>query len=229
MKWPKRSNAKTKQLPTIYKTIKVDINQIEIDLITTAASKLAAGKVGIFPTRCLYGLGTNAFDPLAIEQIFTIKRRPSHKPLLVLISHMDQLDDLVASISSIVYELMRRCWPGKVTFLLKARPDLPAGIIGPDNKIGIRLTENPVTTALVTLAKVPIIGTSANFSGQPGYDRIDQMDQAILSAADIVIDAGVLKGGIGSSIVDATLPIPKMLRHGTLNQNDLEKVWSELQ
>lgn len=216
-------------MPTISKSIKVDANQIEIDPIAKVAHELAKGKVGIFPTRCLYGLGTNAFNDSALERIFAIKRRTPDKPLLVLISHMDQLDDLATGISPTARELMRRFWPGKVTFLLKARSGLPPGIVGPDNKIGVRLAGNPVAAALATLAKVPITGTSANFSGHLGYDRIDQMDQAILSAVDIVIDAGVLKGGIGSSIVDATLPIPKMLRHGTLSQNYLEKVMTELQ
>jgi L-threonylcarbamoyladenylate synthase len=216
-------------LPTTSKSIEVDANQIEIDLIAEVAHELAKGKVCIFPTRCLYGLGTNAFNDSALERIFAIKRRTPNKPLLVLISHMDQLDDLATGISPTIRELMRRFWPGKVTFLLKARSGLPPGIVGPDNKIGVRLAGNPVAAALATLTKVPITGTSANFSGHLGYDRIDQMDQAILSAVDIVIDAGVLKGGIGSSIVDATLPIPKMLRHGTLSRNNLEKVMTELQ
>jgi len=216
-------------LPTISKSIKVDASQIEIDSIAAAAHELAKGKIGIFPTRCLYGLGTNAFNDLALERIFAIKQRRPDKPLLVLISHMDQLDDLAVRISPIAHELMRRFWPGKVTFLLKARAGLPSGIVGPGNKIGVRLAGNPVAAALATLTKVPITGTSANFSGHFGYDRIDQMDQAIISAVDIIIDAGVLKGGIGSSVVDTTLPIPKMLRHGTLSQNNLEKVMTELQ
>jgi L-threonylcarbamoyladenylate synthase len=215
-------------LPTISKSIKINANQPEADLITKVADELAKGKVGIFPTRCLYGLGTNAFDQPSIERIFTIKKRPFNKPLLVLISDLEQLDDLVVNISPIALELMRCFWPGQVTFLLKARSGLPNGIVGPDHKIGVRLAGSSIAVALVTQAGVPIIGTSANLSGQPGCYRIDQMNPTILKVVDLIIDAGTLTGGLGSSVVDATRPIPYMLREGLLSQIKLNKVLANL-
>ena len=215
-------------MPPISKFIKINANQPEADLITTIAKELAKGKVGIFPTHCLYGLGTNAFDQRSIERIFTIKKRPFDKPLLVLISHVEQLDDLTVNIPPIAHELMRFFWPGQVTFLLKARSGLPKGIVGPDHKIGVRLAGSSIAAGLVTQAGVPIIGTSANLSGQPGCYRIDQMAKATLTAVDVIIDAGTLKGGIGSSVVDATRPIPCMLREGLLSQTKLKKSLAKL-
>jgi L-threonylcarbamoyladenylate synthase len=215
-------------LPTISKSITINANQPEADLITKAADELAKGKVGIFPTHCLYGIGTNAFDQLSIERIFAIKKRPFDKPLLVLISHLAQLNDLTVNIPPIAHELMRLFWPGQVTFLLKARSGLPKGIVGPDHKIGVRLAGSSIAAALVTQAGMPIIGTSANLSGQPGCYRLDQMEKAILTAVDVIIDAGTLAGGIGSSVVDATRPIPCMLRKGSLSEKKFKKALAKL-
>ena len=123
---------------------------------------------------------------------------------------------------------MRCFWPGRVTFLLNARSGLPKGIVGPNHKIGVRLAGSSIAAALVTQAGVPIIGTSANLSGQPGCYRIDQMNQTILTAVDLIIDAGTLKGGIGSSVVDATRPTPYMLREGLLSRIKLKKALAKL-
>lgn len=215
-------------MPIITRSIKINKNHLKTDFIAAVANELAKGKVGIFPTRCLYGIGTNAFDQPSIERIFAIKQRPLDKPLLVLISHVEQLDDLAVNISPIAHELMRCFWPGQVTFLLKARSGLPKGIVGPDHKIGVRLAGSSIAAALVIQAGVPIIGTSANLSGQPGCHRIDQMDKIILAAVDLIIDGGTLKEGIGSSVVDATRPIPYMLREGSLSQIKLQKALAKL-
>ena len=170
-----------------------------------AANELAKGKVGIFPTHCLYGLGTNAFDQPSIERIFAIKKRPFDKPLLVLISHLEQLDDLAVNISPVAHELMRCFWPGRVTFLLNARSGLPKGIVGPNHKIGVRLAGSSIAAALVTQAGVPIIGTSANLSGQPGCYRIecggrDPTDS--LYATRGITESDKIKKSIGKAVTN---------------------------
>lgn len=216
-------------MPTTAKLIRVDALRPAEALIAAAADQLIDGKVGILPTRCLYGLGTNALNPTAIERIFSIKQRALQKPLPILIARVEQLELLATDISPLAHGLMQRFWPGKVTFLLKARPGLPPGLVGPENKVGIRLAAHPVAAALAARAGVPLTGTSANISNQPGCYRIDQMDETVTAAVDLIIDAGPLMGGIGSSIVDATLPTPRMLRCGAVSEEKFKKAVAELQ
>ncbi|MGD9211140.1 MAG: L-threonylcarbamoyladenylate synthase [Desulfobacteraceae bacterium] len=215
-------------MPTTAEIINLDTTRPAFDKISNVAQILAQGKIGIIPTRCLYGLATNAFNTKAVNRIFTIKGRAFQKPLLVLISHPDQVKDLAIDISPLAEKLMQRFWPGRVTFLLRAQKNLPKGLVGEGNKVGIRLVGHPVTKAVVTHAGVPLTGTSANLSGRPGCYRIDQMNHAVLTAVDLVIDSGPLLGGKGSSVVDITLPIPQMLREGTLGAEEFNKVLAEL-
>ncbi len=211
------------------KYIKIDPDLPTGQPLAEAAQQLTRGKVAILPTRCLYGLATNALDPVAVNRIFNIKKRTMQKPLLVLISHLSQALELTTATSQLALKLMQHFWPGKVTFLLNARKGLPAGLVGTGNKVGIRLAAHPVAAALVSGAGVPLTGTSANISGIAGCYRIDQMQPEIMAAVDLVIDAGPLLGGVGSSVVDATLPIPKMLRQGALKVEEFNRVLLEMQ
>jgi len=75
---------------------------------------------------------------------------------------------------------------------------------------------HPVAAALVRAVDGPVTGTSANLAGEPSCMRIQDMDPAIIRAADLVLDAGPLKGGIGSTIVDVTGQSPVLLREGAV-------------
>lgn len=216
-------------MQTIAKRIVFDPDGVAQDKLTEAAQQLAEGKIGILPTRCLYGLGTHALNPVAVERIFTIKGRAARKPLLVLISDMAQVQSLAINISPLARKLMHHFWPGKVTFLLNARKGLPSGLVGRDDKVGIRLVGHPVAAALVASARVPLTGTSANMSNAPGCSQVGQIPAAITTAVDLIIDAGPLLGGVGSSVVDATLAIPQMRRQGALKIEEFEKALAELQ
>jgi L-threonylcarbamoyladenylate synthase len=199
------------------------------EIIAKAAQRLAAGQIGVYPTRCLYGLGTNALDTAAVERIFRIKGRPREKALLVLIADMAAVERLARKVPPLAVRLMQHFWPGRVTFLFEARSGLPPGLTGPQAKIGIRLAGHPVAAALTAAAGVPLTGTSANLSGQPGCRRIDQIDPAILYSVNLVLDAGILAGGVGSSVVDATFQPPVLLREGAVSRREFETALATLQ
>jgi L-threonylcarbamoyladenylate synthase len=198
------------------------------DLIERSAQRLVDGQIGVYPTHCLYGLGTHALDEAAVRRIFQIKGRPRDKPLLVLIADTGQVDRLARTIPPLAGRLMQIFWPGRITFLFEARRGLPFGLTGPQGKIGIRLAGHPVAAALCTAAGVPLTGTSANLSGHPGCRRISELDASILGSANFVLDAGRLAGGLGSSVVDVTVFPPVMRREGIIGRNEFEAVLTGL-
>ena len=85
---------------------------------------------------------------------------------------------------------MDRFWPGNVTFVLSAAKDLPAGLLSPSGKIGVRLAGHPVAAALAQAVNGPITGTSANLAGRDGCSNIADLEPAVLAAVDLVLDAG---------------------------------------
>jgi L-threonylcarbamoyladenylate synthase len=209
-------------LSAIAKIIPVDARRPEPGPILQAARTIARGGVVVCPTRGLYGLAADAFNPDAVRRIYRIKGRPEDKPLLVLISDLDNLQALVQSTSRMARHLMTCFWPGKVTFVMPARADLPAELTAGSGKIGVRQTAHPVADALVRAAKRPLTGTSANLSGADGCARIADIDTAVMDAVDLVLDCGTLAGGSGSTVVDVCDPVPTLLRQGAVTRRQIQ-------
>lgn len=198
------------------KRLRIDSRQPESQTLQQAAAVLARGGLVVFPTRCIYGLGADAFDRTAVSRIFAVKGRPGAKPLLVLISERSAAAALVKEIPPSAERLMERFWPGRVTLVLEAAADVIPELTGGSGKIGIRLPGHPVASALVRVFGRAVTGTSANLSGQGGCSRIAELDPRLRRQVDLVLDAGVLAGGIGSTVVDLTESPPIVLREGVV-------------
>ena len=191
------------------------------DLIDTAVRILERGGVIAFPTGSLYGLGADAQNAGAVDRVFAIKIRASDKPLLILVPDRKVVFDLAAEVPPAAKRLMDRFWPGQVTIVFKALPGLPANLTAGTGRIGIRLPGHPVARALVSAFGRPITGTSANLSGQRGCHHIDEMDTLLIEQLDLVLDAGQLKGGIGSTVVDITGNEPIVIREGIVSKQTI--------
>ena len=192
------------------------------EFILQAAEIVKSGGVVVFPTRCLYGLGADAINQKAVERVFAIKRRSEQNPILVLIDHPGQLAKLVKRIPEAATRLMERFWPGRITLVLEARDRLPANLTARTGKIGVRMPGHAVVLALVRAVPGPITGTSANISGRPGCHRIDDLDAQIAGQSDLILDAGILKGGIGSTVVDVTDERLKIIREGEISAEEIK-------
>ena len=201
----------------IGKTHRINSSHIDPALIAKAAQVIRRGGVVCFPTRCLYGLAADAFDRNAVERVFEIKKRSQAKPLLVLIPGRDVLPTIAEEVSPAAVRIMDKFWPGKVSLVFKAQKRIPDNLTAMTAKIGIRLPAHPVAAALVEKVGRPITGTSANLSGQPGCSGIEHLAPEILEGVDMVLDAGSLKGGIGSTLVDVAQNPPMVLREGEVS------------
>ena len=200
---------------------KIDPHHPEPELIKEAAGVIKQGGVIVFPTRCLYGLGADAMNPDAVERIIEIKQRPADNAILVLIHSKKQLEMLVEKIPPAANAIMEAFWPGRVTLVFDARDTLPGLLTAQTGKIGVRLAWHPVAAAMLRQVKDPVTGTSANLSGRPGCNRLPDMGRQIAGQVDLVLDAGTLQGGIGSTVVDVTREPPRILREGQVTADQI--------
>ena len=196
----------------------------EPEFIQSAGTVIKEGGIIVFPTRCLYGLGADAFKADAVDRVFKIKQRPTQKPILILIEQRVQLERLVSHPSSAAFCIMDYFWPGKVTLVFKAGDAVPRHLTAGTGKIGIRLTGHPVAAALIRSLGRPITGTSANLSGESGCRRLGDLKPQLTRQLDAALDAGPLKGGTGSTVVDVTGDIPRILREGEISATELMAV-----
>lgn len=204
--------------------VSIDPVTPEPDPIAKAGKILQKNGIVIFPAKCLYGIAANALDETAIKKVFHLKQRPWNNPVLVLIPDQKMLPDLVTSIPRQARKLMDAFWPGNITLVFKAKKHISKLLTAGTRKIGIRIPSHPVAKALVEQVNFPITGTSANLSGQNGCNNIDQLSSEFIDQADLVLDAGNLKGGLGSTIVDVTASPVIIIREGEVKTSQITKI-----
>jgi len=193
-------------------------------VIAAAVEVLKAGGLLAFPTTGLYGLGADALNSAAVERIYRIKHRDSSKPILVLVKDATELGKIAAKVPEAAKRMMAAFWPGSLTIILQARSELPVVLTGGTGKIGIRVPKHPVARALVSALDGLLTGTSANLSGKEGCSSAADLDPGLVNQLDLVLDAGPLKGGFGSTVVDAAQDPPLVLREGAVSKERLASV-----
>ena len=205
------------------KIIRLDPGKPDSESIIRAGDIIRDGGTVILPTRCLYGIAAMALNEKAVENVFRIKQRPMNNPILVLIPDESLLKELVKSVPEPAKKLMKIFWPGSLTLVFEARDETPKLLTAGTGKLGIRVPSHPVAKALVDFLEFPITGTSANISARSGCDRVSRLDPSIIDKTDLILDAGVLKGGVGSTIVDVTVFPVRIIREGEVSKAQIRK------
>lgn len=188
-----------------------------------AAEVINSGGMVAFPTESFYGLAVSVKDEKAIQRLFDVKKRRSDQPILMLVPSVERLNQIVVHIPKIARLLMSRFWPGGLTLIFEAKPDLPQGLTAGTGKIGVRLSSHPIARALAEAVGMPITGTSANISGEPACSSAKEVHHSLGEKVDLILDGGKTAGGKGSTILDVTVDPPQILREGMVGREQLEK------
>ncbi len=189
--------------------------------IARASRIILQGGIVAFPTETFYGLGADAGDVVALQKVFQIKGREENKPLLLLVAGRTWVQDLVKKISPAAEALIERFWPGPLTLVFEASAHLPPILTANTGKVGLRVSSHPVTQALVQAVGRAITGTSANLSGQASPSLAAQVSQALGKKVDAILDGGKTAGGLGSTVLDVSAVLPKIIRQGAISQEEL--------
>ena len=189
-------------------------------LIVKCARVIHNGGTVVFPTETVYGLGADAFNPEACKKIFIAKNRPADNPLIIHISNMDMLDE-VAYIDKNLKEKMKHVWPSPVTLLLKKKGIVPDIVSAGLDTVCIRFPDNPIALELIEESG-PIAAPSANISTRPSIVDSETAIRELNGLVDIIIDAGRVKYGVESTIIDCTVQPYRLLRAGAFTIEDIE-------
>jgi L-threonylcarbamoyladenylate synthase len=187
---------------------------------------ILSGGIVAFPTESFYGLAVNASDEDAISRLFKIKKRRDNRPVLVLIPSLEYLEGYVEDVPEIAIKLIERFWPGGLTLLFKAKPEIFPLLTAGTGKIGVRISSHPVAAALARFFGSPITGTSANISGRPECVTAKEVYSSLGRGVDLILDGGRTAGGKGSTILDVTVNPPEILREGIVSRGQLEEIIS---
>lgn len=187
-----------------------------------AASILRGGRLAVLPTDTVYGIGVIAADPIAVSQVLAAKGRGRQMPPPVLVPSVEAIDELAINVPQAAYRLAKDYWPGALTLILQARPDLGWDLGDTNGTIAVRMPDHPATLQLLR-ATGPLAVTSANTTGNPPALTCQEAYDYFGERVDLYIDGGSVRGGIASTILHFGMEIPQVIRLGALSIDELRE------
>ena len=172
----------------IIKTNEIDEEEI--------LNEITVGKIFVYPTDTIYGLGCDAENRDAVEKIKQIKQRDRNKPLSVIAPSTKWIEK-----NLIINTDLNKYFPGPYTIVLKKKnPDFLKHVSNTDS-IGIRIPDTEFTK-IIQNSGTPFITTSVNLSGESAIESVREIPKEIEDKIDIIIDAGRLTGRPSTLIID---------------------------
>lgn len=204
------------------------LEEVQLFLEKAVEVVLSGGLLG-FPTNSVYGIGGDPLNLNLIERCYNIKFRDRDKGFLLLISDIEEALK-VAEFNDTAKKLADSFWPGQLTLILnKKEPNvIPPEVSAFKNTIGVRVPENEIILTILKILKSKghfggIIGTSANYSGEPPSISGDEVVKKFLMAIDYIIDGGKSESKIPTTIVDCTTEELEFLRIGKLTEEEIRR------
>lgn len=209
----------------------ISINEQHPDpiLLEHAATLIQQGELVVFPTETVYGLGADAFQLQAVEQIFAVKGRPLSDPLIVHIADEAALASLVTAIPGEARQLIRAFWPGPLTLILPAGPRVPRMITAGLPNVAIRMPRHPIALALIRAAGTAIAAPSANRFMHVSPTTAQHVQADLGGRIPLILDGGPCEVGVESTVLDLCSSVPTILRPGGVSLEELRAVLPTVQ
>jgi L-threonylcarbamoyladenylate synthase len=191
--------------------------------LSEVASVIAAGGVIGYRTDTFYGLGADPFNADAVEKIRSLKGREESKPILILISSKVEVDRFVQKRTKLFDHVANKLWPGPITLVGEARPELPDELTAGSKTIGVRWADD-VVNILVDSCGGALTATSANPSGSEPARSAEEVRAYFPTGLDLIVDDGPVAAEEPSTVLDLSGDEPKLIREGAISVRKLEEV-----
>lgn len=197
------------------------------DGIEQGARIILDGGLVVFPTETVYGLGADAFNEKAVENIFKAKGRPGDNPLIVHISSIDQVKDIAKDVPDTFYKIAERFMPGPISVVLHKGDKVPSVVTAGGDTVAVRMPESKIARDLIALSR-PLAAPSANKSKHVSPTTAEHVYDDLKGEVDLIIDGGKCKVGIESTVLDLTTDTPTVLRPGAVTVEMLADLLGEV-
>jgi L-threonylcarbamoyladenylate synthase len=160
---------------------------------------IGRGGVAVFPADTVYGLACNPGSSGSVARMYALKGRARDRPAAVMFFELERALAALPQLGPKTVAALRRLLPGAITAVVPNPAGLYA-LAGGQGGLGIRV---PRLESPLARARVAVLQTSANRSGEPDARRLGDVATEIRDGVDIVLDGGELSG-VPSSVVDLT-------------------------
>jgi tRNA threonylcarbamoyl adenosine modification protein (Sua5/YciO/YrdC/YwlC family) len=200
---------------------------VRVDAVRSAADSVAAGELVVLPTDTVYGLGADAFQAAAVAELLRAKGRGRDFPVPVLVGSWTTIEGLVTNLDQRTRDLIEAFWPGGLTLVVKHAPSLSWDLGDAKGTVAVRMPLHPVAIELLEITG-PMAVSSANRHGEPPAQTAAEARRQLGDDVAVYLEDGQVPGGVASTIVDVTGEVPKVLRLGALELDDLRAVVPEI-
>lgn len=191
--------------------------------LSAAAKVVRSGRLVVFPTDTVYGIGCDAFDAQAVRSLLDAKGRGTSMPTSVLVGSWSTLDGLVLSVPDTARALVEAFWPGGLSIVLPHAPSLSWDLGDTRGTVMVRMPLHPV--AIELLREVgPMAQSSANRTGHRPATTVDEAREQLGDSVAAYLDGGPSGSATPSTIVDLTGDAPLLLREGAVSADAVSDV-----
>ena len=207
------------------RVLRIDYTHPGSEAIETAARALERGEIVIAPTETRYGMLVRADDKAALDQLFRVKGRATALPTAIFVADVHSVPDY-ARPNKYAETLSRAFLPGPMTLVVEAAAAqvAPCAVGG---KIGLRVSSAPVIRLLLDRVGFPMSATSANRSGAPESDTMEELVALFGDQVSVYLDAGPLTQPV-STVVDCTVTPPQVVRRGAVATEEIIEALRDL-
>ncbi len=154
--------------------------------INNSVECLKAGKLLLYPTDTIWGIGCDATSSKSIQRIYKLKGRNENKGMIVLLDSTEKLERYIKKVPPIAYDLILNA-KSPLTIVYPGAKNLAKNIIAHDGTIAIRIVKDEFCSDIIRKFDKPLVSTSANYSNQPTATIFDQIDDGIIKGVDHVV------------------------------------------
>ena len=148
---------------------------------------LHVGKLILYPTDTVWGIGCDATNELAVKRVFEIKKRDESKSLVILVDSFQMLENYINNIPLEAVELLKKA-TRPTTIIYNNPKALAKNVISDDNTVAIRIVKDQFCQKLINEFGKPVVSTSANISHKPTPKSFKEIELSILSTVDYIVN-----------------------------------------
>lgn len=189
------------------------------EAIEQAAERIREGETCIYPTETCYGLGTNALKEEAVRKIYEIKERGESKKLTCIVPSLEKAEEH-CNLNRNERKVCERFMPGPLTLVADKKENVP-GIL--NSEFVFRISSNEVANKLAEKAGVPVVATSANFSGTEGKYSLGNISMVIKERVDVILGCGELEKKEPSTVAKIDDKEVNVFREGPVSKEEVER------
>ena len=193
------------------------------DGLVAATSAVQEGQLVVLPTDTVYGIGADAFSPVAVAKLLAAKGRGRNVPPPVLVGSVRAAAALTQSLGAFGQDLIDEFWPGPLTLVFRASSTLVWDLGDTMGTVAVRMPLHPVALDLLRRTG-PMAVSSANSHGQPSATTAADAEEQLADAVSVYLDGGPCADSVPSTILDLTGTVPRLLRAGVISIDALRKV-----